>query len=382
MPFVPIETGRLIIRLMEEKDAYEVFRYRSLPEVALYQAEWPESAEACADFAKRNCARASFQPGEYTQLAIVRKDDGMLVGDMGILVGTEGLQAELGFTVSPDFQGKGYGTEAVEAILAHLFENRRLHRAYGSVDPNNLPSIRLMERLGFRREAHLKRSYRMRGAWYDDVIYGLLDEEWAGRRGSNPLMDGNAAAVPNSSSAMQDSPITIHRLDRENAKGMKLKFEYETSSYYDAVIDEGSVFSVRLEEKPLTKPARKAFESSLYEDWLASPTAFAATGDTDLGYIEVDREDWHNRMRIAELLVLEPHRGHGIGKMLLEKVKELAKQEGYREIVLETQSCNVPAIGFYMGQGFKVVGIDLSCYTDADLERGEVRLEMAFKLRG
>lgn len=367
---------------MEEKDASEVFRYRSLPEVTLYQAGWPESAEACADFARLNCARPSFQPGEYTQLAIVRKDDGMLVGDMGILAGTEGFQAELGFTVSPDFQGKGYGTEAVEAILAHLFENRGLHRAYGSVDPNNLPSIRLMERLGFRREAHLKRSYRMRGSWYDDVIYGLLDEEWAARRINKPVKDANAAAVPSSYTAMQDPPITIRRLDRESAKGMKLKFEYETSSYYDTVIDEGSVFSVRLEERPLARPARKAFESALYDDWLASPTAFAATGDTDLGYIEVDREDWHNRMRITELLVLEPHRGRGIGKMLLEKVKELAMQEGYREIVLETQSCNMPAIGFYMGQGFKVVGIDLSCYTDADLERGEVRLEMAFKLRG
>lgn len=378
MLFVPIKTERLVIRLMEEKDAPEVFRYRSLPEVEVYQAGWPESEEACASFARVNCSRPSFQPGEYTQLAIVRQEDGLLLGDMGILIGEGGFQAELGFTLAPFYQGQGFGTEAVEAVLGHLFEQRGLHRAYGSVDPNNLPSIRLMERLGFRREAHLKRSYRMRGSWYDDVIYGLLDEEWTGRRRSGP----EAGREDGQAYAPSGHAISVRQLDKGQYKGRKLVFEYKTSTYYDVVSEPGSVFSVKLVEKPLPKPTRKAFESALFEDWLTSPVAFAAADGTDLGYIEADREDWHNRMRVTELLVLEPYRGRGIGKALLDRIKTLAAHEGYREIVLETQSCNVPAIGFYMSQGFKVVGIDLSCYTDADLERGEVRLEMAFRVRG
>ncbi len=378
MLFAPIKTKRLVIRLMEEKDAPEVFRYRSQPEVEVYQAGWPESEEACASFARLNCSRPSFQPGEYTQLAIVRQEDGLLIGDMGILISEGGLQAELGFTLAPSYQGQGFGTEAVEAILGHLFEQRGIHRAYGSVDPNNLPSIRLMERLGFRREAHLKRSYRMRGSWYDDVIYGLLDEEWTGSRRS--LRQENQE---NGQPLVTDcSRIIVRQLDKENYKGRKLRYEYRTCSYYDVVSEPGSVFSVKLVEKPMPRPTRKAFVSALFEDWLTSPAAFAAGDGIDMGYIEVDREDWHNRIRVAELLVLEPYRGQGIGKALLDRVKFLAGQEGYREIVLETQSCNVPAIGFYLSQGFKVVGIDLSCYTDLDLERGEVRLEMAFRVRG
>lgn len=384
MLFAPIETKRLLIRLLEEKDASEVYRYRSLPEVQVYQAGWPDSEEACASFARLNSSRPSFQPGEYTQLAIVRKQDGQLIGDMGILIGEEGFQAELGFTLSPAFQAQGYGTEAVGAILAHLFEQRGLHRAYGSVDPNNLPSIRLMERLGMRREAHLKRSYRMRGSWYDDVIYGLLDEEWAARRVRQVESLPETHALE---AVIEGGGFSIHKLDKEEYKGRKLEFEYKTSSCYDVVREPGSVFSVKLVEKAFESPVRKAFESELFEGWLSSPSAFAAKAGTggngsDLGFIEVDREDWHNRMRVVELLVLEPYRGRGIGKALLDAAKSLAAQEGYREVVLETQSCNAPAIGFYLSQGFSIVGIDLSCYTDSDLERGEVRLEMAFKVQG
>lgn len=384
MLFAPIETKRLLIRLLEEKDASEVYRYRSLPEVQVYQAGWPESAEACANFARLNSSRPSFQPGEYTQLAIVRKQDGLLIGDMGILIGEEGYQAELGFTLSPAFQAQGYGTEAVEAILGHLFEQRGLHRAYGSVDPNNVPSIRLMERLGMRREAHLKRSYRMRGSWYDDVIYALLKEEWAAKPGKKTL----SLPEEQSSQAMPaDGEHAIFKLEKDEYKGRKLKFEYLTSSYYDVIRDPSSLFSVKLVEKQFENPVRKAFESELFEGWLSSPSVFAAregkeAGGSDLGYIEVDREDWHNRMRVVELLVLEPYRRRGIGKSLLDAIKSLASREGYREIVLETQSCNAPAIGFYLSQGFRVVGIDLSCYTDLDLERAEVRLEMAFKVQG
>lgn len=52
------------------------------------------------------------------------------------------------------------------------------HRIVVSVDPRNTASLRLIERIGFRKEAHFKKSYYLRGEWVDDIIYAKLKEEW------------------------------------------------------------------------------------------------------------------------------------------------------------------------------------------------------------
>jgi len=69
----------------------------------------------------------------------------------------------------------------------------------------------------------------------------------------------------------------------------------------------------------------------------------------------------------------------GYGKLLMEKAKSISKTEGFREIVLETQTCNTMAIDFYFSQGFQVNGIDLSSYTNEDIQAKEVRLELAYQ---
>ncbi len=173
-----------MIRLLDERDALGLFDYRNLPEVYRYQAWKPESIESVTAFAIENSQIAPFQPGNYTQFAICLRGSDAIIGDVGIIYDTDGCQAEVGFSLSPPFHGKGYATEAVRAMMDYLFTKRALHRLYASVDPDNGPSIRLLEKLGFRFEAHFIKSYRMRGGWYDDVIYGILDEEWPTVAGS------------------------------------------------------------------------------------------------------------------------------------------------------------------------------------------------------
>jgi RimJ/RimL family protein N-acetyltransferase len=179
--FAPLLTKRLIIRLIEEKDAEEFFRYRTLPEVYKYQAWKPADLAGLKDYAIRNSILEPFGRGQWTQFAICDAENGVLMGDMGICLDEDGFQAEIGFTISPAFQNGGYAYEATQAMLDHLFKALGLHRVYASVDPNNQPSIGLLVKLGFRSEAHFIKSYLMRGAWYDDCIYGMLQEEWVDR---------------------------------------------------------------------------------------------------------------------------------------------------------------------------------------------------------
>ena len=88
---------------------------------------------------------------------------------------------EIGFTLSPTEQGRGIATEAVGALLDHLFGVLDKHRVIASVDPRNDRAIALLTRLGFRQEAHFVRSLLVDSEWVDDLRFGLLQEEWTRR---------------------------------------------------------------------------------------------------------------------------------------------------------------------------------------------------------
>ncbi len=174
--------------------------------------------------------------------------------------------------------------------------------------------------------------------------------------------------------------MEIRLLDKDEYKGYALEFKYTTTHYYDVERNHEGIFSITLVKKPFGIEIKKSFVGDLYPDYLENPSAFSLIKDGDvLGYLEVDRESWSNRLRITEILVFDEYRRRGYGTVLINKAKEIAKVEGSREIILETQSCNTKAIDFYMKNGFIVNGIDLSCYSNDDVEKKEVRLELVYR---
>jgi RimJ/RimL family protein N-acetyltransferase len=66
----------------------------------------------------------------------------------------------------------------VGAAVNYLFNRLDMHRVYGSVDPRNVPSIAVLEHLGFRKEGHFMQAVFMDGKWQDDCIYAILSREW------------------------------------------------------------------------------------------------------------------------------------------------------------------------------------------------------------
>lgn len=95
-----------------------------------------------------------------------------------------------------------------------------------------------------------------------------------------------------------------------------------------------------------------------------------------LACIELCPEEWSNRLLVTELWVSEGLQGQGLGKRLMDKAKEIAALQKRRAIILETQSCNTKAIGFYLHQGFALIGFDSCCYTNDDIARREVRVNL------
>jgi aminoglycoside 6'-N-acetyltransferase len=181
--FTSLTTARLVIRRFTLDDVPAFAAYRSDPEVARYQswrAPYPEVA--AQRFIESLLSSHPDQPGEWFQFALTRREDpATLIGDLALGSMDEGRQAELGFTLAPAHQGAGYATEAVEALLDHLFTARGKHRVQAGCDARNARSARLLERVGFRLEGHLVESYWDGEEWTDDLRFGLLRREWEQR---------------------------------------------------------------------------------------------------------------------------------------------------------------------------------------------------------
>ena len=175
-----IETSRLRLRVLEPADAPTLYRYRCDERVARYQGWRPRDLADAARFIRENRAGAMGRPGSWLQLAICL-DQGELIGDLGIHF-LNPDQWEIGYSLAPEHQGRGYATEAVSAILDRAFRHFRIHRVTGSVDPANTASIALLRRLGFRQEAHFIQSYRTPDGWADDLVFALLGTKWRARR--------------------------------------------------------------------------------------------------------------------------------------------------------------------------------------------------------
>lgn len=176
--FKPIKTERLLLRKLNLDDADDFFNYRSTTEIQEFQAFKPKSPEATKEFLSEIPDIMNI-PNTWFQLAVCLLDSNQLIGDIGIHFTQDDLQIEIGYTLAPQFQHKGYAQEGITAVMDFLFKDLSKHRVFASVDPLNIPSIRLLEKLGMRKEAHFIKSYRLDSGWGDDAIYAILEEEWS-----------------------------------------------------------------------------------------------------------------------------------------------------------------------------------------------------------
>ncbi|EGJ77172.1 putative acetyltransferase [Streptomyces sp. Tu6071] len=175
-----LATPRLHLRRFRPEDAAVLAAYRSVPEVARYQGWSAPVGEEEARLLVREFAAVDPEAPGWFQYAVEERATGALVGDVGVRLDENGMQADLGFTLAPAAQGRGFATEAVRAVLGDLFERRGLHRVSAVCDARNTASARLLERVGFRREGLRPAFTWLKGEWTDDVLYGLLADWWRG----------------------------------------------------------------------------------------------------------------------------------------------------------------------------------------------------------
>jgi [ribosomal protein S5]-alanine N-acetyltransferase len=173
-----IATDRLTIRPFSAADASDLHAYLADPAVYRFEPGAPITLPEAERLAEERAAGTDFW-------AIERTGAGTMIGHLYFAQShpAEWRTWELGYIVSPAYQRQGYATEAVAALLRWAFAERPIHRVVAHCNPDNPASWRLLERVGFRREALLRKNVSFRrgadGAevWTDTYGYAMLEEE-------------------------------------------------------------------------------------------------------------------------------------------------------------------------------------------------------------
>ena len=170
---------RLRIRQFQDSDLEPFFEYRNDPDVARYQGwDLPYPLENAVEFVAEMKAKDPQVQDEWLQVAIEEISTGQMVGDVAFFLKKDDPQAYIGCTIARPHWRKGYGMEATCHLLDYLFSELDLHRVIAITDVENIASFGMLERIGFRREAHFVENLIFKGHWASEYHYAMLKHEW------------------------------------------------------------------------------------------------------------------------------------------------------------------------------------------------------------
>ncbi len=186
--FSELKSPRLQLRRLCLDDAPAVCAYRALPEVARYQSWESYTLDDAVRLIDAHVGLVPDTPGTWFQLGIVSLASRELIGDCGLhFRREEPRQVELGITLAPAHQGRGFANEALSRVLDYLFGTLEKHRVFALTDAANEPAARLFRKLGFRQEGHFVEHVWFKGEWGSEYLFALLHREWRDRL---PKSDG------------------------------------------------------------------------------------------------------------------------------------------------------------------------------------------------
>jgi RimJ/RimL family protein N-acetyltransferase len=178
-PGWPLETERLVLRAFEESDLDALYKAHSDVEVARWLYNEPRTLEQARDLLGRKIAGELLAEGDWLSSAVIERGTGNFVGDVALhWVSEEHKTGEIGFIFDPDYQGRGYATDAARALVDFAFDGMGFHRVIGRTEARNVASARVLEKLGMRLEAHLVENEWVKGEWSSELVYAMLEHEW------------------------------------------------------------------------------------------------------------------------------------------------------------------------------------------------------------
>lgn len=180
--FISLESERLLLRRFADDDLLPFLAYLNDPLVARYQTWESYSEQQARDVIERQKNLDPGLPGQWFTFALELKETGVLIGHIALKIQEDNQQAEIGFTLSREYHGKGLAFEAASRVLDYVFINHKLHRVTATTDCENHRSVALLSRLGMRREGHFIQNIWFKGKWGDEYQFAILRDEWLRKR--------------------------------------------------------------------------------------------------------------------------------------------------------------------------------------------------------
>jgi RimJ/RimL family protein N-acetyltransferase len=182
-----LETGRLILRDFVKEDWQRVLEYQSDPLYLRYNHWRERTPQAVQEFVGWFLDQQAQQPRIKYQLAVLLKSNNQLIGNCGVrLIKSGDVEANIGYELDPQHWNYGYATEAAYAIVDFGFQHFGVHRIWADCIADNVGSTHVLEKLGMRQEGRLREKDYFKGRWWDALIYGILEDEWAAHKQTHP----------------------------------------------------------------------------------------------------------------------------------------------------------------------------------------------------
>ncbi len=173
-----LTSARVRLRSYQDGDADALFAMQSDPVVMRYWSypAWTERRQAVE---KLESIRAQQRDEDTFVWAIADPKNDAYIGGVTLFhLDRTHLRCELGYALAPSHQGRGLAEESVRMALSFAFDTIGLERIEADIDPRNLPSRKLVERVGFRLEGTMRARWRVNGEVCDTSFYGLLRSDF------------------------------------------------------------------------------------------------------------------------------------------------------------------------------------------------------------
>jgi RimJ/RimL family protein N-acetyltransferase len=157
---LPYSTGRLTLRKLSVDDVAAFHEYRSDANVARFQGWAPMSLKQAADFLMEQEVINQLRPGHWHQIGIALPGSNCLIGDMGIWLSADQSKVEFGLSISAGFQGQGFGSEAISALVRLIFSYTEVEEIVANTDIRNLPCLAALIRAGMNYQTTSSSVYK------------------------------------------------------------------------------------------------------------------------------------------------------------------------------------------------------------------------------
>ncbi len=326
---LPIETERLVLRLMTHADVDTYVAYRSdSASLEFMDSRVPPTAERVHARVDELIALGDLAEDQWVRFAVTRAGDDEIVGDVGGGIKPGGGVFEIGYFFRPEFRGAGYASEAAGALVDHAIEHHAIHRIEALLSVLNPASMRVLESVGMTFESITRLSCCVDGVWEDDLHYAMTADDrraWIDRKREAP---GRVELVEVGSTNADDFAALRTHYSQEAYVAPMLR------SYRDALFPE-SVDDV------VTVPWMRGIVAD------GDPVGFLMT-TTTYGR----REGWY----LWRFLIDRMHQRRGIGRIAVELLFDELRRRGVPQLYVSCGEGPGSPRAFYDMLGFEPTG--------------------------